>query len=284
MARLSALIAMLIVGASLIVGAAPAAACIGRASGLVCDGPCTSDQIRAMDRRAREAAAIAYGRELTFTLAARDASPATDRAADLASVMLPAVYAAIVVDDGGGGSCRRSDIGEGLGREPVSLSAFAAQIRSRFGLDARAPVENRVEAFAVHRDACNAEVRRGFAAYLRTALPAEQLRELWTFMVPRAGAVVPTDGAEPVTGGSLTLLGPDGRTISPDPLSTIPHIADRKERAAQYLRRHDNGIALMSALQQFWTVRVAPSLERPADLCPAADAAMVAYVGTIGGQ
>ncbi len=284
MTRLSATIAMLIVGASLLAGAAPATACTVVATRLVCNGPCTPAQIRAMDRRAREAAAIAYGRELTFALAGRDGSPATDRAADLASIMMPAVYPAIEVDDGSGGSCGPETAGEGLGREVVILAEFAAQVQARFGVAPPQRLARMADDLIPHRDACNAEVRRGFAAYLRTALPAEQIGELWNFMVPRAGATIPADGAEPLTGGSLTLLEPDRRTISPAPFSPIPHISDRKERAAQYLRRHDNGIALMSALQQYWTVRVAPSLDRPADLCPVADAALVSFARTLRPQ
>ncbi len=279
-----ALAAAAVAGAALLAMVpVPAMACSILAVQHVCaGGPCTASQIRDMAREGREQAAIRYGRDMTYALAARDDSPATDRLFDLTRIMMPAVHAPVEVDDGSGGSCGPASIGDASGGDPISLPDFIASVRRRFALPDRAPVDRHAEQLVALRGACDDEVRRSLAAYLRQVMTADEIGELWDFLVPRAGAVVPGDGAEPLSGGALVRR--TGNSIAVDATDWRPHVEARKERAADYLAHHDNGIKLLAAVRQYWDVRVVPLIDRPADLCPAADAAMTSFVAGIGGQ
>ena len=241
-------------------------------------GPCSLSEIRAMEREDRQREAIRYGREMTYALAARDASPATDRLFDLTRILMPAIHAPISPSNGCGGETS----GERSGGPAIGIDDFLASVRERYDLTERLPLRRHVEQLVVMRGACNDEVRRGLAAYLRQVMTADEIAELWDFLVPRAGAVVPADGADPIHGGALVVR--TGSGIAVDATDWRPHVEARKERAADYLAHHDNGIKLLSAVRQYWALRVAPLIDRPAELCPAADAAMVAFADSIRGQ
>lgn len=256
----------------------PAIACSVIASPRICDGgaACTPAIIAQLQRERAQRAAIEYGRAIGQAINARLDSPALDRVFDLTHILMPAVLPPVEVDDGSGGGCGPESIGDPSGGEPVSLPDFFAAMRTRFGLADNAPLDRHVTALVAQRDACSDEARRGLAVYLRQVLTADEIGELWNFLVPRAGAEVPADGAAPLRGGTLVLR--SGGGIAVDGHDARAHVEARRERAAEYLNRHDNGIKVMSAVRQYWAARVAPLIDRPAELCPAADAAMAAFV------
>lgn len=259
------LLAAMAIVAAMFALPAPAVACSLITIPQTCSGgPCSPAQLR----ERTQLRAIDYARELNQAIAARDASPATDRAFDLTRILMPNILPP--VDFADGASCG-PEVEDGFGDEAVPVDVFAAQLRTRFAL----PADDRqlIQQLSRLRDDCNNETRRGLAAYLRDVLPATQIAELWDFLLRRAGAQVPADGALPLLGGRLTRL--SGAALAPDTFADEDHVRRRKERAAHYLRHHDNGIAVMSAINQYLTVRVWPQQSRPEGLCPVAEAAMV---------
>lgn len=103
---------------------------------------------------------------------------------------------------------------------------------------------------------CQAENRRALTAYLATAIPAEQIRDVWSFLLPRAGLLPPADPAQPLIGWRFTRLSADGQ-LAYNHVMAPPYIDNRRERAWQYLMRHRSGEAVMSAVSQFVQSRTA---------------------------
>lgn len=98
--------------------------------------------------------------------------------------------------------------------------------------------------------ACHAEDRRALAVYLASAIPAEQIRDVWSFLLPRAGPIPPADPAQPLAGWRFTRLSASG-ALTYNLVTAPPHIDNRRERAWQYLSNHRSGEAVMSAVSQF---------------------------------
>lgn len=98
--------------------------------------------------------------------------------------------------------------------------------------------------------ACHADDRRALAAYLASAIPAEQIRDVWSFLLPRAGPIPPADPAQPLAGWRFTRLSASG-ALTYNLVTAPPHIDNRRERAWQYLSNHRSGEAVMSAVSQF---------------------------------
>jgi hypothetical protein len=231
-------------------------------AGPACTGP-LADQRR---READMAAGRAYGNAIGAAIDARAASPVLDRAFDLTRMLLPNVVAAIEFYDGGG--CGPETVDGDLG-DVISESDFIASVRTAAHLPVGAPVAPQpLMALAALQPACNDEVRRALAAYLTTAVPAEQLRETWAFIIPRAGMTVPADAAQPITDGRLTRFA--GTTLAYAETRQPPYISRRRERGWAYLRNHHNGQAVMTAIGLF--IDSLPADRTPATLCPVAAA------------
>ena len=153
-----------------------------------------------------------------------------------------------------------------MGSEAVERDAFTRDIGARYTIPAAQLTDARIAQFAQLRDACNEEVRRSAMPYLARVITRDSIGELWSFLVPRSGATIPANGAQALTGARLTRL--SGGALSPVITSNAAHIANRQERAAQYLTRHVNGERIMSALNQYWAAVIAPAAGRAAQLCP----------------
>lgn len=97
---------------------------------------------------------------------------------------------------------------------------------------------------------CHIENRRALSAYLATAIPAEQIRDVWSFLLPRAGLIPPADPAQPLVGWRFTRLSAGGQ-LAYNAVLAPPFIDGRRERAWQYLMNHRSGEAVMSAVTQF---------------------------------
>jgi hypothetical protein len=97
---------------------------------------------------------------------------------------------------------------------------------------------------------CHADDRRALAAYLASAIPAEQIRDVWSFLLPRAGPIPPADPAQPLTGWRFTRISVSG-VLTYNLITAPPHIDNRRERAWQYLSNHRSGEAVISAVSQF---------------------------------
>lgn len=97
---------------------------------------------------------------------------------------------------------------------------------------------------------CQVANHRDLAAYLATAIPAEQVRDVWSFLLPRAGLIPPADPAQPLVGWHFTRLAADGQ-LAYNEVIAPPYIDNRRERAWQYLMHHRSGEAVMSAVTQF---------------------------------
>ncbi len=248
---------------------APAAACTITAIRPVCEGAsCTPAVIAQLQRERAQRAAIEYGRELAQAVDARRGSATLDRGYDLARILLPYMVMPVgIANDSCNGVTAHDEDGEG---QHDSVEQAEVAIRSEAGLAPDAPVDLAlVYAFAGRRTRCNAEIRRDLATYLTSALPPPQLRDLWDFLVPRAGAYVPTDGAQEIGGARLLYFGEDGALrIRDGEGGGPPHVAARRVRAGEYLANHRNGRAVMSALNQFVAARVANGRSEAA-LCPA---------------
>lgn len=242
------------IAAGLIAATLPthAAASCARAS-----APGSGAQSRDPDNRV----AIEYGRELGFALAARDDSAATDRLYDLTRILLPNALPSANLSQSGG-----CEVADGVGSEAVERDAFIRDIGARYTIPAAQLTDARIARFAQLRDACNEEVRRSAMPYLARVMTRDAIGELWGFLVPRSGATIPANGAEALTGARLTRL--SGGALSPVITSHAAHIANRQERAAQYLTHHANGERIMSALNQYWAAVIAPAAGRAAQLCP----------------
>lgn len=247
----------------------PVAACTFTAIPPLCQGPACTPAVIAQLRREREQrAAIEYGRELAQAVAARHGSATLDRGYDLARILLPNMVMPVgIANDSCNGVTAHDEDGEG---QHDSVEQAEVAIRSEAGMATDAPVDlELVYIFAARRTRCNAEIRRDLGAYLTSALPPAQLRDLWDFLVPRAGSYVPTDGAQEIGGARLLYFGEDGGLRIPEGEGGgPPHVAARRERAGEYLANHRNGRAVMSALNQFVAARVANGRSEAA-LCPA---------------
>jgi hypothetical protein len=247
----------------------PALACSIVAARPICDGgaACTPAVIAQMQRKRAQREAIEYGRELAQAVDWRQASPALDRSYDLARILLPNMVLPVATSED---SCNGWTAEDEDGTGQAEIADAERIIRQERGMTVDAPVDFAlVIDFAARRTRCNAEIRRDLAAYLTSALPPEQLRELWDFLVPRAGAHVPVDGAQEIGGARLLYFGEDGTLRIPrGEGGGPPHVANRRERAWQYLANHRNGRAVMSALTQFVAARRAAG-QGEAALCPA---------------
>ncbi len=248
---------------------APAAACTIVAQRPICDGgaACTPAVIAHLQRERAQRAAIEYGRELAQAVDARRDSATLDRGYDLARILLPNMAMPVGIgNDSCNGVTAYDEDGEG---QHDSIEMAEVAIRREAGMAADSPVDfAQVSGFAARRTRCNTEIRRDLAAYLTSALPSAQLRELWDFLVPRAGAHVPGDAAQDIGGARLLYFGEDGALrIADGEGGGPPHVAARRERAGQYLANHRNGRAVMSALNQFVGARVANGRSEAA-LCP----------------
>ncbi|MCC7393767.1 MAG: hypothetical protein IT553_02805 [Sphingomonadaceae bacterium] len=206
--------------------------------------------------------AIEYGRALGFALAARDDSAATDRLYDLTRILLPNALPSVNLSQNGG-----CDVADGVGSEAVERDAFVRDIAARYTIAPTALTDAQVGQFAALRDACNEEVRRTAMPYFARVMTRDAIGELWGFLVPRSGATIPANGAEPLTGARLTRL--SGGALSPVITASAPHIVNRQERAAQYLTHHVNGERIMSALNQYIAAVITPAAGRATQLCPA---------------
>jgi hypothetical protein len=250
--------------------ATPALACtIIAARGPTCSAGsgCTPALVAQLRRDRAQREAIEYGRAMAQAVDRRSASPALDRSYDLARILMPNMVAPVASrEDSCDGWTAEDEDREG---QHDSIEVAEAVIRGESGMAADAPVDFAlVSGFAARRTQCNAEIRRDLGAYLTSALPSEQLRDLWDFLVPRAGATVPIDGAQEIGGARLLIFGEDGALRIPDGEGGgPPHIASRRERAGEYLANHRNGRAVMSALNQFVAARVANGRSEAA-LCP----------------
>ncbi len=128
--------------------------------------------------------------------------------------------------------------------------------------------------------ACNAEARRALSAYLTTAIPADQIRDVWSFLVPRAGPIPPSDPSVPLAGWRFTVLSPGGLALRYNLVLAPPHIDNRRERAWQYLQNHRSGEAVMSAVSQFIQSRLADGRGEAA-ICPVAHAEIQRLIGEL---
>jgi hypothetical protein len=257
---------------ALLVAAAgtPAPACSVVAQRPICDGgaACTDAVVAQMRRERDQREAIEYGRAMAQAMNARVESPALDRGYDLARILLPNMVLPVALsEDSCVGWTAEDEDSEG---HHDSIEEAEAAIRRETGLVPGAPVNSALlSSFATRRLACNAEIRRDLAAYLTSALPRDQLHELWDFLLPRAGAWVPSNGAETVGSGRLLYFGVNGQLAIPDDSGgRETHIDARRERAWHYLAHHRNGRAIMSALNQFVAARTRNGREEAA-LCPA---------------
>ena len=232
-------------------------------AGTACTGELRAQRIRERDQRV----AIEYGRELNAAVEARRDSAVLDRGYDLARILLPNLVLPVAT---GEDSCNGWTADDEDGSGHAEIADAERIIRQEAGMAADAVVDfELVSYFAARRTRCNAEIRRDLGTYLTGALPAAQLRDLWDFLVPRAGAYVPTDGAQEIGGARLLYFGEDGALRIPDGEGGgPPYVANRRERAWQYLANHRNGRAVMSALNQFVAARVASGRDE-AMLCPA---------------
>ncbi len=97
---------------------------------------------------------------------------------------------------------------------------------------------------------CHIQNRSDLAAYLATAIPAEQIRDVWSFLLPRTGLIPPADPAQPLVGWRFTRLSAGGQ-LAYNHITAPPYIDGRRERAWQYLSHHRSGEAVMSAVTQF---------------------------------
>lgn len=179
-------------------------------------------------RYGAEREAVEYARAMGLAVNAREEAAGLDRAADLATLLMPD----LVPVDGNG--CAE-DAGA-----PVSPAAL-----------------------------CNAEARRGLAAYLASAIPAEQIRDVWSFLVPRAGPIPSGDPAVPLAGWRFTRLTGSGLPLRYNAVPAPAHIDGRRDRAWQYLSNHRSGEAMMSAVSQFIQSRLAEG-RGAAAICPVA--------------
>jgi hypothetical protein len=251
------------------VTAAPARACTIVGTPPLCDAraACTPALIAQIQRERAQRQAIEDGRRVAHAVEQRRISSSLDRGYDLARILLPNMVLPLGFEEDTCSGVVAEDE-DGGGQE--SDEQAAATIRQERGLapDAQLTIEMSWQ-LAARRTRCNTEIRRDLAVYLNSALPSEQLRELWDFVVPRAGGHIPPDGAQDLKNNRLLYFGEDGALRIPDEQDGLPpHVAARRERAGEYLANHRNGRAVMSALIQFVAARVANGRSEAA-LCPA---------------
>lgn len=127
---------------------------------------------------------------------------------------------------------------------------------------------------------CNAEARRALSAYLTTAIPADQLRDVWSFLAPRAGPIPPSDPSVPLAGWRFNALSSDGLPLRYNLVLAPPHIDNRRERAWQYLQHHRSGEAVMSAVSQFIQSRQSDGRGEAA-ICPVTHAEAQRQIGQL---
>ncbi len=125
---------------------------------------------------------------------------------------------------------------------------------------------------------CNAEARRALSAYLATAIPADQLRDVWSFLAPRAGPIPSSDPSVPLVGWRFTAL--SNGNPGYNHVAAPAHIDNRRERAWEYLQNHRNGRAVMSAVRQFVQSRVGDGRGEAA-ICPVAHAETERLIGEL---
>ena len=128
--------------------------------------------------------------------------------------------------------------------------------------------------------ACNMEARRALSLYLDTAIPLEQIRDVWSFLVPRAGPIPSGDPAVPLAGWRFTALTDSGLPLRYNDVPARPHIDGRRARAWQYLMNHRSGEAAMSAVSQFIQSRLADGRGEVA-ICPVAHAETQRLIGQL---
>ena len=148
--------------------------------------------------------AIEYARAIGQAVNAREEAARLDRAADLATLLLP-------------------DTTQDTGCAGGQASAMST---------------------------CQADQRQALSTYLASVIPAEQIRDVWSFLLPRAGPIPPADPAQPLAGWRFTRLSA-GAQIVYNEVVAPPYIDGRRERAWQYLTHHRSGEAVMSAVGQF---------------------------------
>lgn len=254
--------------------ATPALACSIVASRPICDGgaACTDAVVAQMRRERAQREAIEYGRAMAVALEARREAPALDRAQDVARLVLPLLVTPVDFADGGG--CG-PDVSLGNGGElifAVEEQDFERDIRARAGqMDARPLARASVAAVADSLVACQVEATRSFATYLASAIPPQQLAELWGFLVPRAGPIPLEDPTQALEGWRLVMRDPASDALIFNSVPAPQHIEGRRERAWQYLQNHRNGKAVMSAVTQFLESRLVDGRGEAA-ICPVAHA------------
>ncbi len=260
---------------------APALACSIVATRSICDGgaACTDAVVAQMQRERAQREAIEYGRAMAVAMEARQEAAGLDRGYDLARILLPNMVLPIALSEHcftGDWIAEDEDAG---GHESIAEAEVAIRREEGTAPDALVAGE-RLSAFATRRDACNDEMRRDLGHYLNGAIPADQLSEVWAFIVPRAGGVPPTDPAHPIESRRLTALSASGLPLRYDEVAAPQHIDNRRERAWQYLQNHRNGRLVMSAVSQFIQSRLSDGRGEAA-ICPVAHAETQSLIGEL---
>lgn len=246
------LIAALPLSAASLIIAPPAQACVPIVIPTVCSDPqgCSGPLYEQRRAERERDESRAYGRALAGVVDQRAAAPALDMAYDLTRALVPNVVALVRLGESECGA----DVSEydADGHDSISDAlAISAELSDAARRDARlrAPMIN------TQRVVCNDAARRAIADYLRTAIPADRLRETWQFVIPRTGMAISADPTQPVTGQRLVsfVLGRNGALEFHD-AHDLPYVADRRERANEYLRNHRNGRAVMAAITAWLAV------------------------------
>ena len=176
-------------------------------------GQCSGPVFDQFQRAQEEVAAVRYAREMGQAVDARAHGAGLDRAADIAQLLMPRV-----------------------GHAPAAPSQACA-----------------AAAVITPADGCTSAAQQAFARYLPSVLSTAQMQDVWSFLLPRAGLLPPPAG-QPLTGWRFTALatGPlPYRYAEPPGVLQPPHIAQRRDRAGEYLRHHPTGTRAMAALALF---------------------------------
>jgi hypothetical protein len=213
------------------------------------DGTINGPITRQRQRERFEAERRAYGEARARDVDARAAHAATDLAFDLTRMLMPNVVQPVgYLEAPCNGPLTDAVDADATGILPIEDFA------RRIGLAVAGGNGNDVLIdHARHRETCNDEYRRGLAAYLRTAIPAAQMRDVWRFLAPRVGGELPSDGAQPIADARITALQTGTGTIVPLRIydGRMDYIGARRERAAQFLANHPDGQAVMRAVNAY---------------------------------
>ncbi len=263
--------------------AAPAGACTLVANRPICapNGECSGPIFEQDVRERAQRAAIEYGRAMAVAVEARRDASGLDRAADVARLVFPLIVNPI--DNADGGSCG-PEIDDSYGSEDsraIAAEDFVFEMTTFAGASAdwqRSP--SAIGALAALRGTCQQEATGAFADYLRSAIPAEQIAEVWDFLLPRAGPLPPADPRERLVGWRFSMTDGSATGITYNNVFAAPHIDGRRERAWQYLQNHRNGRAVMSAVSQFIQSRLSDGRGEAA-ICPVAHAETQSLIGEL---